>query len=165
MIKALLDTNVLLDFLKQREYYAQAAGILDLAVDREFKAYASAHEITTLAYFMEKDEIFPGEFRKKLSELLSVIQILPVDQGILEKAIQSRITDYEDAVLEAVSLKNSVEIIVTRNMKDFAHSKVRVMNSFRFLEMIEKKPPGDMVKEPTPSYRTRPRRRAKKKQS
>ena len=165
MIKAVLDTNILLDFLLLRESYEGAARIMNFAVKEEFKAYASAHEITTLAYFMEKDEIFPGEFRKKLSELFSAIQILPVDQGILEKAMYSRITDYEDAVLEAVALKNGVEIIVTRNMKDFSHSKVRAMNPARFLEIIEKKPPGDLVKEPTASYRTRPRRRTKKKQS
>ena len=165
MIKALLDTNVLLDFLMRRDSYEDAASILDLASEREFKAYASAHEMTTVAYFLEKNERTRGQVRQNLSVLLGVLQILPVDQKILEDALHSRISDYEDAVLEIVSLKHGVEFVVTRNMKDFTHSKVEAVNPRFFLKLIQKKPPGDMVKEPAPSYRTRPRRRTRKKQS
>ena len=165
MIKSLLDVNVLMDFLLVRDDYEDAAHIMNLAGRREFKAFASAHEITTLAYFLEKSDRSRGEVRQKISKLFGLIEILPVDQGIIEKAMNSRITDFEDAVLESVSIKHGMDFIITRDMKDFTHSKVEAVNPRYFLKLLQKKDPGDMVKEPTASYRTRPRRRSKKKQS
>ena len=164
MIKVLVDTNVLLDFFNHRKFYDDAASILDLAMDREFKAYASAHEITTLAYYLEKDERSPGEARQKLSVLFRMIQVLPVDQEILQTALRSRITDFEDAVLEAVSLKHGVEFIVTRDKKDFSHSKVQALSPSLFLKQIQKTDPNtDFVMEPKPSYKTRSTPKRKKR--
>ena len=165
MIKALLDSNVLLDFLMRREFHEDAAQVMNIAGRQEFKAFASAHEITTVAYFLEKNPPTRGKIREHLSLLLGIIQILPVDQDILEKALHSRIADYEDAVLEAVSLKHGIEFIVTRNKSDFTHSKVEPVSPGIFLGLLQKKSPGDRIAEPAASYRTRPRRRSGKKQS
>ena len=138
-MKVLLDLNVLLDFLNQREYHAEAARILDFAADNKFTACASAHEMTTLAYFLEKQEKKPGECRQTLSMLFNLFQILPVDKEILEKALHSGIDDFEDAVLEAAAIKSGTEFIVTRNVKDFVRSKVQAVNPVQFLELIQRK--------------------------
>jgi predicted nucleic acid-binding protein len=137
----------------QREFHEEAARVLDLAAQRAFKIFASAHEMTTLAYFLEKSKRPPREIRRILSALFEQIRILAVDQEILEKALHSKMDDFEDAVLEAVSMKNELEFIVTRNVKDFRHSRVKAINPSLFLELIHEKPgDGSSVRECEPAY-------------
>jgi predicted nucleic acid-binding protein len=159
MTKILLDINVLLDLLLLRDRHEEAARILDLAENRALKACVSSHEMTTLAYLLEKAGRKPEEIRKVLTGLLDLVEVFSVNRKILEVALRSRIEDYEDAVLEAVSIENEVRFIVTRNVKDFAHSKVRAATPSAFLEGMGEKRDGFSVEEPKPAYRTRSRRR------
>jgi predicted nucleic acid-binding protein len=166
MIKALLDTNVLLDFFNKRKSYEEAARILSFAAAKNFQAFVSAHEVTTLAYFLEKEERFPREFRDHLLTLLQLVHVLPVDKATLEDALHSRITDYEDAVLESVCRKHDIECIVTRNNKDFTLSRVKAYTPAQFLKMLPGSGPeseSNLVREPAPTYHSRPRRRVKAK--
>jgi hypothetical protein len=39
-------------------------------------------------------------------------------------ALESEITDFEDAVIEAVSIGSGVDMIATRNIGDFKKSKI-----------------------------------------
>jgi predicted nucleic acid-binding protein len=137
-MKVLLDLNVLLDFLNKRQFHAEAARILNLAGDGVINAFVSAHEITTLAYFLDKEGTPGDDFRQVISLLFELVDVLPVDQESLEKALYSKVTDYEDAVLESVALRAGLEFIVTRNIKDFKKSRVEAVNPSLFLELIEK---------------------------
>ncbi|MEO6095585.1 MAG: PIN domain-containing protein [Fibrobacteria bacterium] len=141
MKSVLLDLNVILDFLNKRRFHAEAAQILDLAMMGKIRAFVSAHEVTTLAYFLEKEKKPEMDYRQVISILLSMVRALPVDQEILERSLRSEITDFEDAVLESVSLQHSLEYIVTRNVKDFRKSRVGAINPSLFLE-IESRSPG-----------------------
>lgn len=51
------------------------------------------------------------------------------DPGSSEGALQSRIADLEDAVLEQAAALAGAEAIVTRNSKDFADGSVAVLDS------------------------------------
>ena len=104
-MKVLLDLNVLLDFLNKRQFHAEAGRILSLAGDGVVTAYVSAHEITTLAYFLDKEGTPGDDFRQVISLLFELVDVLPVDQGSLEQALYSKVGDYEDAVLESVALR------------------------------------------------------------
>jgi predicted nucleic acid-binding protein len=135
-MKALLDLNVLLDFLNKRQFHAEAARILGLAGEGRIDAFVSAHEITTLAYFLDKEGTPGDDFRQVLSLLFELVDVLPVDGEALEKALYSKMGDYEDAVLETVSLHAGLDYIVTRNVKDFKKSRVEAVNPSVFLELI-----------------------------
>jgi predicted RecB family nuclease len=47
-----------------------------------------------------------------------------MSQETLLKALERRFTDYEDAVIEAVAVENQIDVIATRNLKDFRKSKI-----------------------------------------
>lgn len=142
MKRVLLDLNVLLDFLNKRQFHAEAQAILNLAGTERIEAFVSAHEITTLAYFLDK-EGYPGDDnRQVIIMLFNLVQVLPVDQAALEQALYSSISDYEDAVLESVSLKKGLDYIVTRNVKDFKKSKVEAINPALFLQLVKSQAPA-----------------------
>jgi predicted nucleic acid-binding protein len=162
MIKAILDTNVILDFIKVRDFHEDAARILDFAFARQFKAYFSAHQVTTLAYYLEKAERSPGEFRRKLSGLLEYIEPLPVNGETFQSALISSIQDFEDAVLESVAVKHGLQHIVTRNIRDFSTSRVQALTPSGFLKIVSASDPDSAtIREPAPTYHSAPRRRLK----
>jgi predicted RecB family nuclease len=47
-----------------------------------------------------------------------------MSEETLLKALESRLADYEDAVIEAMALENKIDVIATRNLKDFRKSEI-----------------------------------------
>jgi hypothetical protein len=140
-----------------------AASIMSLARRRSFRAYVSAHEITTLSYFLEKDRRFRETFREKIAFLLEIVHVLPVDRIALDEALVSEMDDFEDAVLESVSSREELDCIVTHNVSDFEKSRISVLTPAQFLRLLETSTEhGFEVRERAPSYHSRPRRRAAK---
>ena len=135
MIKATIDLNVILDFLNKRENHVQAAKIFDLCSENIFKGYICAHEITTLAYFLMKNHNDSSKVKYVLGELFDLFNTIPVTENILREALNSKINDYEDAVIEISSLKNEIDYIITRNLKDFKYSNVKPLSPSEFLAL------------------------------
>lgn len=160
-MRALVDINILLDALLTRKGYEEASLILDHARRRFFKGYVSAHEITTLSYFLEKESKLRGSCREKILFLFRMMDILAVDQAALEGALASSMNDFEDAVLEAVAIRANLDFIVTRNVTDFTHCRISALTPTAFLKLLESDANNTGVREPVPSYHTRPRRRRK----
>lgn len=160
MIRAVIDTNVILDFVKVREFHEEAGRILESAFAHSFKACVAAHQVTTIAYYMGRAAPSREDFRATVSEMLGHFDVFPVNRKHLDAAIRSAITDFEDAVLEETAAENGVDYIVTRNMKDFKKSRVTALSPAQFLKLLstESEYPN-LIRESAPSYRTRPRRR------
>ena len=53
------------------------------------------------------------------------------------KAISSEISDYEDAIMMETAIRSEMDCIVTRNVKDYAKSSVKVCEPSIFLESLE----------------------------
>ena len=74
---------------------------------------------------------------KELGKLLRLVKICSVNSAILQKAIISPITDYEDAVQHECALAENPDAIVTRNTKDFKDSSVKVYSPGEFLQFLQ----------------------------
>ena len=136
MIKVLLDTNIILDVaLKRQRFYNDAANIFKLVSQGKIQVFVSASAITDIFYILRKD----GGKEKALhflSKLVQVIEIAAVDRSIIVNALELGWNDIEDALQECVAQKNRIDVVVTRNSKDFEKSKLKVFSSANFLEYI-----------------------------
>lgn len=68
--------------------------------------------------------------------LISLLENLPVARvtdAIIRQALPSPMKDFEDAVTSAVAESEKLEIIITRNLRDFAVSPVPAMLPVDFL--------------------------------
>ena len=137
MKKALIDLNIILDMLNKREDHEAALAIYDLCIKKKMKGYVSSHEITTLAYFMEKEKYNKGKRNKVIYRLLGNLSVLSANESILKSALESEIGDYEDAVIDELALREKLDFIITRNLKDFKKSKNTIYNAKEALEYIE----------------------------
>lgn len=136
--KVFVDTDVIIDFLIDRQPYSQSATIIfDLADKKKLSISTSALCFNNIHYIVRK---ILGEVktREVISELFEIVDVLSVSKVDLLNAIQSDIKDFKDAIQHSVAISdNSIKTIITRNTKDYKKSKISVFNSDTFIKMIK----------------------------
>ena len=128
-----MDTNVVLDVQLEREPFVQAAvDVFCLVENSRIQAFLCATTITTIDYLLMRS-LSAAKARKALWNLVSLFEIATVNRPVIERALDSKIRNFEDAVLDEAGQLAEVESIVTRNMKDFARSALKVFDPTEFL--------------------------------
>jgi predicted nucleic acid-binding protein len=136
-VKAILvDIDVILDVLAKREpYFASAARLWAEVEDGRVRAYLAAHTVTTIFYLVAK--VRGKDFAKScVYDLLSVFRIAPVKESTLLLALESKITDFEDAVQFAAAKEAAAEFIISRNIKDYKKSEIPATTPDIFLATL-----------------------------
>jgi predicted nucleic acid-binding protein len=119
-VRLLVDINVLLDAVLAREPWVDDAGeILAAAVEERATAYVAGHTITTIHYLVAKVQ-GRATATAAVSDLLRVVDVVPVEKADLHQAFALGLADFEDAVQATCALKIGADFIVTRNHRDFA---------------------------------------------
>ncbi len=133
MKKIFLDTNIILDFLGEREgFYEASAKIMTLADKKKIQVYTSPSSISNVFYVLaryESSKIALEKIRK--FKLLCSMSVM--DDEVVEKSINSGFKDFEDAMQYFSALASNCDIIVTRNEKDFKNALIPVMNAEGYL--------------------------------
>ncbi|KIA89554.1 type II toxin-antitoxin system VapC family toxin [Kaistella jeonii] len=138
MQRIFLDTNIVIDFLGERDgFYEPAAKIMTLADHKKIKIFTSPSSISNTYYLLSKYEntkIAMEKIRK--FKVLCAISLM--DDEVVEKAINSDFKDFEDAMQYFSAIASHCDLIVTRNEKDFKNAMIPVMNGESYLETIKK---------------------------
>ncbi|MDX9768784.1 MAG: PIN domain-containing protein [Tenuifilaceae bacterium] len=138
MKRVLLDTNIIIDLLAKREPFDQDARKLFSSADKEkVILYTSALSIANISYVLLRKRK-PEETKQILRKLKLLIRILSLDEKVINLALNDNdFNDFEDCLQYYSALENKIEIIVTRNLKDFENSKIPVMTARQLNEIIE----------------------------
>ncbi len=84
-MRVLIDTNIVLDFLLQREPFSQDAELLFQAIDvGEVVGYVTATTLTDIFYISRRHTRSIEQARQAVSETLTVMMICPVDRPVME---------------------------------------------------------------------------------
>ena len=122
----LFDTNVVLDVLLDRELFATVGAHLCSSVERgTMPGYICAATITTIHYLTQKAR-GAEQARHKIRALMRLFEVAPVNRAILEAALVSRLTDFEDAVMHEAALHVGAQGIVTRDPAGFKGARLPV---------------------------------------
>ena len=136
MMRVLLDTDIILDYLLAREPFAQpAAEIWNAAENREFEPFVSAITPVNLYYVARKLK-GDAEARIAVQGLLAICQIAITDRTVLQQALTLQMKDYEDAVQVASARAVSLDVIVTRNVSDYADADIPILTPEQFLTQL-----------------------------
>ena len=131
----MLDTNVVLDVLQARAGFVEdAIAVFDMIERNAITGLLCATTITTLAYLAGK-AVGKSQAARQIRELLILFEIAPVTRAVLDGALKSRVPDFEDAVLAEAALLAGGGAIITRNLRDFAHSPVRAHTPAQWIAM------------------------------
>ena len=130
----LVDTNVVIDMLLNREDADAACAVFDGAERGEYVLHICALSFTTMFYSLRK--ILSREQRiDVLRQLNDAFEVSEVDQTVITRALHSDWKDFEDAVQNYAAVADPrVSAIIPRNVKDFRNSELEVLDSLDFLK-------------------------------
>ncbi len=134
MKKVLIDTDVILDFFFEREPFSDnAAKVLSQCERKIIVGYVTPVILSNVYYLLSKNTK-PEKVIEKLKKLLIILDVLTIDKRMIVAALNSDFKDFEDAIQNyAAEINDKVDIIITRNTKDYKKSKLAIMNPQEFL--------------------------------
>ena len=133
MIKVFIDTNIFLDILCKREKFVDdALSIFDMAVDNQIELLISDLSIANIKYITRK-EIPIDKFYDLIKTFRPIFTIVPLGADVIDKALDLRANDFEDALQYFSAVQANADCLVTRNIKDYGFAKMEVLNSQTFL--------------------------------
>lgn len=118
-MRVLVDTNVLLDVLGQREpFWKDSAHIWTLAETGRLDAWISAISFNNVYYIVRK---WGGRSRAETSLRLlrDVFDAVDLTRRVLAQAMDAGFQDFEDAIQYFSAQQVGADAIVTRNPDDF----------------------------------------------
>ena len=126
-MQVLIDTNVVLDLLQEREPFVENAVRLFERIDAgEIEGFITATTITNIYYIVRK---VAGKVVAKdaIAQILSDLNICAVDLNVLEQALALNFEDFEDAVQYACAVVHNLDAIVTRDLSGFVNAEIPVV--------------------------------------
>jgi len=65
------------------------------------------------------------------------MHVLQMDKHVVETALNSEFKDFEDALQNFAAINNGeIELIITRNLKDYARSTIGVLSPESFVKLF-----------------------------
>jgi predicted nucleic acid-binding protein len=129
-----IDSDIIIDLLAKRQEYLAAAKLLKLVREKKVRAYTTPVVLANVDYIITK-YANRNKSRKALRSLRKRIQIIPIDQAIVDTALESPFTDFEDAMQYYAAEKQGLDFIVTRNKEDYKKGKIQAVTAQEFVDM------------------------------
>lgn len=135
-MRVMLDTDVILDYLLERDtFVADAKAIWEANGEGRFDGFICASTPANVFSFARKVKGKPTALQT-VRGLLAAFDICPVTQAVLQSALTSPITDYEDAVQCESAIAIGMDAIVTRNLEDYKHATLPIYSPADFLALL-----------------------------
>ena len=132
-MKVFLDTNVLIDFMAERQGYPAAAALFELATDKKLELAYSALTVANAFYILRK-QYTNTELTEAFEMQQSVVEVCGVSSQDVNMALKDKWTDGEDAIQYHSALSSHTDVILTHNTNDFQRSSLPVMTPENFLD-------------------------------
>lgn len=134
-MNVLVDTNVLLDFVLEREPFVDyAEQVFEAAKHHSIQLFMSATTITDL-YYIARKEKGKEQTLALIEDLLQFVEVASVDKTVILHALRSELPDFEDAVQEGAAKQAAISTIVTRNEADFTQSDLDIYHPETFVKI------------------------------
>jgi predicted nucleic acid-binding protein len=129
------DTNIILDVVLRREPFSkESAQVLSL-IERPGRTGMLCATTLTNLHYMTRRTLGDSGARQNIAHFLQVMELAMVTRAVINAAIKSEMTDFEDAVLAYSAHLAGAQAIITRNLRDFAKSPVRAYTPGQFLAL------------------------------
>jgi predicted nucleic acid-binding protein len=133
----LFDSDVVLDLLLQRDgYLMPSASLFDLAAAGLLEGAISSASLTDIWYIVRRQTDWRTA-REAIGRLVDSLTLLAVDRPVIISALRDvdsgAFTDFEDAVQHAAAEAAGADAIITRNTRDFAGARLKVLTPTEYL--------------------------------
>ena len=111
-MKIVFDTNVLLNAVLNRPGRAEALKLMLAVAEEQITGIVSANSITDL-YYLSRKGIGDKAAREAVFDVLSIFDVAAIDGDVCVMALNTPMSDYEDAVLAVCAAKGEADYIAT----------------------------------------------------
>lgn len=135
-MKSLIDANILLDVLQNREQFVKDSSIIwKLCETEKAEVYISTLTFANLVYIMRK-ELTAEKIEEVLQKLALIFQFAELSTGDIMHAAALQWDDFEDAIQSVTAERIHADYIITRNVRDFTKSKVMAFTPAELIARI-----------------------------
>lgn len=135
-MKALIDTNVILDVLLGREEHLHDSKILcsccELGLIQGFLPSFSAIN----CMYLIRRQLTPEMLDSTMMKLANIFILESTNPADLLKASRDKWDDFEDCVQYNIAKRLKLDYIVTRNTKDFTQSEIPILTPAEAINRI-----------------------------
>ena len=135
-MKIFIDTNVFLDALLNRDEGLSKKVLKHLEL-LDIEISLSDILVINIAYIIRKD-FTRDEIKEIINLLLNKHQIISASSEIILTANNSEFKDFEDGVQYFCAKEIDVDIIMTKNKKDFKTSNIPIVSADEFYSLYMK---------------------------
>ncbi len=140
-MRVLLDTNIVLDFLRKWEpFYDSARLLLALGYMGEFELWISPSQLGDLSYVLTKGgkPALALPVAEELRRLGGIVHVCTFGEVEALAALELGWSDLEDALVYQAAKSLHADAIITRNQVDFARSSIPVFDCDEFFTWCAK---------------------------
>lgn len=136
-MKILIDTNIVLDLIQQRQdFYDDARDVFAAIRDERIEGYVTVKSLMDIHYVTKHILHDEAKARTIIQNLLTLVKLLDSSAADASTALDSSVNDYEDALMSATASSNDIDYICTRNIRDYRNSVVAAILPVDLLKMI-----------------------------
>jgi predicted nucleic acid-binding protein len=136
-MKVLVDTNVLLDVIQERQPFEEfALRIWKLVEEKQLQGCVSGISFNNIFYVARKQVGTEGAM-EALRGVRQTFEFVSIDAYVIDRALASKPGDFEDAIQAAAAVAAQADLIVTRNKRDFGRYGVTVLTPEETLALLE----------------------------
>ena len=136
-MKALVDTNVIVDALTSREPWKESAEkIFLMAANQVMDAYITASSATDIYYLVRKYTHSTDMAYKAVGKLLEIVKVCSVTNNDVVIAFQKKAKDFEDCLVATCAKSIHCDYIATRNKRDFEGFGIPVLTPTEILSSL-----------------------------
>ena len=136
MTRLFLDTNIVIDLLDRREPFCHdAVQLFSMAYNKQVQLIVSPMTYATASFLLHRHGT--EGVRNLLSNFRQLSRVATANERTIDDSLSSQFEDFEDAMQYYCALKAKADIIVTRNGKDFAASRLPVMSAAEYLATLK----------------------------
>jgi predicted nucleic acid-binding protein len=131
--KVFLDSDVILDLLTQREpHYQPSLNLFLMIQEKKILGYTSPVVIANIFYILNR-QLNRDKAISSLIKIKALITILRCGDSEIELALLSDFKDFEDAIQYHTALAHEMDIILTRNVKDYKTANINVCTPIEYI--------------------------------
>ena len=122
-----IDSDVILDVALARQPFVEASlAVLMQCESGQYLGCISSNSVANIYYILRK---LGGDEKARLfiKQLLKFLVIIPVDHVGISKALDSKFSDFEDAIQHFAALSFGCTMIVTRNIQGYKFAELKVV--------------------------------------
>jgi len=132
--RVFLDSDIIFDLLCKRDpYYEYAAEVFTLGDYKKIELVTTSVVFANVFYILRK--ILGIEKAKEyLRKLRIMVGVINVDDKIIDLALNTIFSDFEDGLQYFSSRENGVEILLTRNTKDYKERDIIIQTPEEYIK-------------------------------